>query len=908
MGEESAAPHRLFPRRIIRMTRRIITVVMASMLLATGMAAAAELPANEWTKIGQNDAGVRRGSAVVWLEKAKKFLVLGGLRQDKWTREAKIPPSSAMLTFDPATRKWEAIKSADADAKGFKGRGVLQKNPQGKLRLNAGAAIGGSCTWDADNQQLYVFANAGDKAFHIYRYDVATAKWSLISTKNPPAKATGRVSGQFGYGSIFMEGTSAVLDPVNQELLFIGGRTANAVDGFVGHWALSLKDKTWRTLTAPDATLDAIRAKVVAAKAAARDAMAAARNVYYATLPAEEEAAALKGRPAVLAAKALKLAQEATAAAKAAKGLPGAQALARLNAATQKLTAAADALKAGAVSTDVLKNQFDAAWTLDTAVDCLRTVPGPRTSAGLGYDRAAKKVVVFGGDHGDYLLNDTWTYDCAAKTWTQHFPAVSPKPRRASGNVLWLPGSGRLALAGGVTYRAKFMYFQRNESARADAWTFDASAGTWSLLNSGVAKKGKGTPSLTCRLAAGAGNVLLGLSHHGRWRRQVAPIYLMRVAKAGGTEDAAKVGCAPMTRVYLSVVKEYNPLWYDAAPRGDPKKVAEWIAKLKPNTWAAVPKAPRPAAQRSWGTSIFDPDRDRWYHWTGGHEADPCSQLSIYYPGINRWTISHLSEHFGKGISFNGRPDCRNHTYLTYAYDTVSKKLICTTMAGTSIYDPDRSEFEPVFPNPFKQHCYVTSLKTTPHGVVCWHPGYFGILDVAGRKWKKLPVKSIDKAKMPWPKTDGTSFTYDSKRDALWFSPFAGYQKPSGQIHRYDMKTGELRTMNPGNRKEIGLGPAFRRRSIRETLYLPDADVILFNNFHHGRQVVYDPTKNTWALTNIKQTVKGLGGVDIGLMWDAKRKLVWAMSGKQKMFVLRLDFAALEVTADVPKPAPKKAK
>ena len=56
------------------MTRKMLTVMIASMLMATGLvSAAAQLPANEWTKIGQNDAGVRRGSAVVWLEKAKKF-------------------------------------------------------------------------------------------------------------------------------------------------------------------------------------------------------------------------------------------------------------------------------------------------------------------------------------------------------------------------------------------------------------------------------------------------------------------------------------------------------------------------------------------------------------------------------------------------------------------------------------------------------------------------------------------------------------------------------------------------------------------------------------------------------------------------------------------------------------------
>ena len=879
---------------------------VAMMVWATaGGALAQDLAPNEWVQVGKNDAGVRRGAAVVWLDAQQKFLVLGGLRQDKWTREAKIPPSSPMLTFDPATRKWETVRSADAGAEGFKGRGILQSNAKGALRLNAGAGIGGACAWDAAGQQLYVFASGGEKAFYIYRFDVSARKWVRVSTKKPAAKASGRVSGQFGWGAVFMEGTSAVFDPVNEELLFIGGRTANAADGSVGHWAFSLKEKTWRELTAVDAVLDPLRAKVAVAKTAAREAMAAVRNVYYAALPAAEEAGLLKGKPAALAAAALKLAQEALAAGGAAKGKAVTQAVTRLGGAEKMLASAVDALKAGTLSAGVLKAQFEAAWLLDEAIDCLRCLPGPRKYAGVGYDRTAKKVLVFGGDHGDYLLNDTWVYDCKTKGWRQLFPAVSPKPRRAAGNVLWLPDSGKLALAGGGVYRVKFMYHTRSDSSVADVWTFDMASGAWGLLNSGVAKKGRGAPSLSCRLAAGAGNVLLGLGHRGRWRGQVAPVYLMRVA--GAEEDAAaKVGVGPMRRSYLSVVKEYDPLWYDAAPRGDRKAVEAWVSKLKPNEWTAVPKAPRQAAQRSWGTSIFDPDRDQWYHWTGGHMADPVNQLSIYHPGVNRWSISHRGEYFGKGIGFNGRPDCQNHTYLTYAYDTVSKKLVCTTMAGTSLYDPDRSEFEPVFPNPFKQHCYVTSLKSTPRGVVCWHPGYLGLLDAVGRRWARLPIKPVGGAKMPWPQTDGTSFTYDSKRDVLWLSPFAGYQKPSGQIWRYDMKTGELRQMDPGNRKEIGLGPAFRKRSIRETVYLADADLVLFNNFHGGRQVVYDPGKNTWALTNIRQRAKDLGGVDIGLMWDARRKLVWAMSGGRRMFVLRPDVAKFELTVDVPKPAPKK--
>ena len=98
-----------------------------------------------------------------------------------------------------------------------------------------------------------------------------------------------------------MEGASPVLDPVSNEILFIGGRTGNHPRGFIGHWAFSLKDKTWRKLEQKNALLEPVRRKVLSAIPPARDAMAAARNFYYSA----QRDPALRQRPAELLARAV---------------------------------------------------------------------------------------------------------------------------------------------------------------------------------------------------------------------------------------------------------------------------------------------------------------------------------------------------------------------------------------------------------------------------------------------------------------------------------------------------------------------------------------------------------------------------------------------------------------------------
>ncbi len=891
----------------MRMKIEMRLALLPGILLLLGGAAAGgeELPANTWVKVGEKDGGCRIGSAVVWLEKQKKFLVAGGVRSDEWTRGEKIADPGAMATFDPATRSWAELKPAEgAGPFKFGKNAMFGSDGKGNLSLAAGAGIGGRFAFDADGERMLVYG-VGEKNFSVYAYDLAQRAWSQLSDVRPETRSNGIWPGEYGNSVCFMEGASPVVDPVNQELLFIGGRTGNDPEGFVGHWAFSLKDKAWREMTTSDAVLDPLRAEVRKAIAPARDGVAAARNVFYAAMESAEESAAVKDKPAKLIESALTQARAALEAVGAAKGEGWRQAALeqakeRVSRAVAGLSAAGKGFSGGQLSAELIKSAFDAAWLLDEASDCLRALPGARVSAGCGFDEATKSVLVFGGEHGDYLLNDTWIYDCAGKSWRQVFPEVAPRPRDAAGKLIWLPGSKRLALAGGNTYAPKFIYFRRSENALSDVWTFDAAAGKWSLVNAGG---GKGpAPDLACAPAAGAGDVLLGLASKGKWKGVTADYWLLRIAPSADA-DASKAGAAAGTRTYFSVVKEYDPCWYDAAPRGERKAVDDWIAKLPANTWTVVPEAPRAAPQRSWGTACFDPGRDQWYHWTGGHMADPADIVSTYHPAINRWSIPYVASYVGKGISFQGRPDCMNHTYTNYSFDPVSKKLVTTSFGGTCVYDPDRMEFELRIDQPFRQHPYTTLTVGTPKGVVCRATGgYLGVLDVAAREWKKLPLKG----KLQDPQTDGSGLCYDSKRNAVWMGSLAGYQNPCGLVWRYDLETGTAEELKPENWDTIGKDKkAFA--SLREIAYLPKLDLLLFNNIYQGKQVAYDPGKNRWVLLDLARDPKGgkvlgqLGGVDIGLMYDAKRDLLWAQSSSQNMFVIRIDPKSLKIVTEVPR-------
>ena len=87
----------------------------------------------------------------------------------------------------------------------------------------------------------------------------------------------------------------------------------------------------------------------------------------------------------------------------------------------------------------------------------------------MAYDRASRKLVLFGGYDGTQFLGDTWLWDGATSTWTQANPASSPSA--LAGAMLFTdPKNEHADLYGGFDGQ----FYQVN--------TWQWVGGTWQLL------------------------------------------------------------------------------------------------------------------------------------------------------------------------------------------------------------------------------------------------------------------------------------------------------------------------------------------------------------------------------------------------------------------------------------------
>jgi hypothetical protein len=898
-------------------------------LLAKPITAAATFEANTWVRLDREQGracGVRSGAAVVWLADEKKFLVVCGMyfgvNED---RVGRIPRPYEIQTFDPATRTFEnrfpkgkegvwGGKSGDSKAPGFApNQGDLRfKDSEGNVRLAPGTVVANSFVFDPVARQLYVL-----KGGMLLRYDVAARTWEAGRIPELPIYG-GTYSLGGGTGRSSLHGTQTVLDPVSREILQLGGRCEGAARGTVGDWAFSLESKTWRPMASSSALLDPLRAGALAAVRRTRDGENAARNVFHAGLEAS-------GRPAQLIAEALQEVEGLAASLAGAKsdGWERDALLAarpRVDKALKALQAAQAEFVAGRVDAAILKSVFDAAWALDEAADCLASAPPPRTFPSVAYNPDQKSIVLFGGDHGDYVTNDTWIYDCVKKSWRQVFSRTAP-PARMQATLLHLPDRKKMAVIGGTTIGSRFVIQGRDNPQTPDLWEFDPATGQWTIIGAAALDNSDVLPDhdrwkLGSALAAGDGDGLLGLASRdaiyveGKGHNWDGSTNLLRLAD-GDAARTARVAVPAGTRVYLSNVGQYNPAWLDAAPRGDPKEMQAFYAGLKPNTWTLLPKPPRMVGHRSWGTAVYNPDLDEVYYWDGGHQSDCSDLVHTYHPATNRWSIGYVAELFAsanKGMSFNGRPDCSNHTYLTYAWDPAVRRLVAASYGGVSVYNPERRDWDSHHVPPFGFNLYVTKAVSTPKGVVFWNPAscegqqmvpFFGLFDARTGKFVALPMKGAKGAPQPGH-SDSCVIRHDPKRDVLWIlsGDNTGGAKPDGRIWRYDLKSGSVEPMDPAGAAAIGA----TMKTWREAVYLPKLDLLLFNNFTaSGRQIAYDPEKNRWvtlAVSRGKHSPQALGGVGSGCVYDSKRDLVWAIGEYNENFVLKIDPATLDVSED----------
>jgi hypothetical protein len=112
--------------------------------------------------------------------------------------------------------------------------------------------------------------------------------------------------------------------------------------------------------------------------------------------------------------------------------------------------------------------------------------PAPRGYTSMTYDSESKRVILYGGQTGDYRLEssyngETWAYDVAANRWTQMKPSSGPTCRAAI-ELAYDAESDRVILYGGASGANTATW------GLADTWAYDYNTNTWEEMAKGPAK------------------------------------------------------------------------------------------------------------------------------------------------------------------------------------------------------------------------------------------------------------------------------------------------------------------------------------------------------------------------------------------------------------------------------------
>ncbi len=481
----------------------------------------------------------------------------------------------------------------------------------------------------------------------------------------------------------------------------------------------------------------------------------------------------------------------------------------------------------------------------EKAAERLDAEPAPRALSPLAYDAKTKLFVLFGGDHLDYLTNDTWVFDPAKRRWFQRHPKDAPPPR--ANHKLAAAGDGKVVLTGGYAYTSTTDYVGGPYRDHGDGeWVYDVEANAWS-----------------------------------------------------GTGKAAP----PDSRTYRT--GRLHPDLYLEGPKPDREAFAKWLSELPANTWTQTRPPHLPAMNRDWGTAVLDPDRDLILRWSGGHSAHGGTDVLHYHLATNRWELpipvelplgqTYSNTEYPEGVNFNLRPWVTGHTYQNYGVDPILKKMLFTGRHDLCyIYDPDLGDWAGRFPKPkgmvYNSCFYTLTLTPTPAGLVCWTQNG-ALYRFEGKEWVEKPLAG----KLAGAVVDNSTVAYDAKRERLLFwrklyGDKAGYD---GAIQAVDLKTWTVSTLAPEGRE-----PASAVPYLCQIRYDSESDLFLVGGtLPPGpdglrRTPAYDPGGNRWVSLKIAgDDPSGPRGrnVSLGLMYDAKRKLFWAVDTNSKVFVLRLD-------------------
>ncbi|MBC8288839.1 MAG: hypothetical protein H8E37_00835 [Planctomycetes bacterium] len=613
--------------------------------------------------------------------------------------------------------------------------------------------------------------------------------------------------------------------------------------------------------------LQKLHDRVVAVRRSAKDLLAKCRFVFFRGLSADDEASHLQRKVHPDLAR-LKNAMSKLDVELAADSGDDHE-LTQLRFARQQLRLAKEQLPSlqTAVSAKALRELHQVQIQLELAGESLDSEPPSRAMncgtarlsgnqsgpAGdtLVYETKSGLYVLFGGDHLDYLTNDTWVFDPAQRRWLQRHPTGAPPPR--ANHRLEAAGDGTVRLSGGYTYSSNTDYVGGQYVDLKDGeWVYDVSKNLWS--------GGELVPSTR------------------------------RVYRTG----------------------PFHPEFYFRGPEPDAVEFEKWLKEIPANEWVPTNPRHRPRLNRDWGTARIDPHRDMILRWSGGHSAHGGTDVLHFHFSTNRWELPipvefplgqlYSNTSYPNGFNFNRRPWMTGHTYQNYDYDLPSRKMI---KAGRPrhhyIYDPDVGDWigRGIKPKAMQYNsCFYTlTLTSTPAGVVCWDRN--GRVHRYGHKTNNWQELELTGDRLPGAYVDNSSIAYDSKRDRVLMINTLGYRKPfDGQVWSLDLKTNAVQALSPQGREEAG---SFA--NVDKCCYDATYDLLLLGSYlkdsgAHTPTPAFDCAGNRWVKLDIGYSTGKRSGNTTrafphrrsdGLMFDARRQLIWGTDTNSQVYVLRLD-------------------
>lgn len=879
----------------MRILGLILGLLLACNLLLAGEAAKKEFPTssalpdpltpNTWVKVESHGTARRSAGAIVYLPQEQAFVhCMGGI--GAWNDHGPWPYDE--LTFKLSDRVWENRYPPGKESWGPKvgickppqipGHGFRIKDKEGNPRLGlweGGFAAYRQWAYDPDRNRFLAYS-----LNRTIEYDFTSRAWTELKATGNPMDS---VSQRLWWATL-------CYDAHNKEFVLFGGNNGASEYNDTRTWIFSPAKLEWRRLETGSTFIKSAQARATKLRLQSLNLAGACYNRLFAT---ELSAAAGVSLPSTVKPFATALEtfkQELTGKGSGYEKVQCERAMAALG----------EALKlASTLNEAVDANTVRAARELTLAVEraeyALMQEPPPRAYAPMVYDPATKKIVLFGGDRLDMLYADTWVYDCATRTWEERRPEKNPSPR-AGHALLRLPKSGAIALLGGYGYASDTGYWgPLYQGLTMQAWSYDVAANKWELIKDW----GKHDPAhVSARggnftVAVDANDVALCLGSEplkGFEWSTVSTYACQLDAKTRDQTAEAKLAVAPGTVAWRS--GPYDTNWYLEPTAPDEAAFQARLKTLPANTWTQLThKETRlPRQNRDWGTAVYDPDRQAIYRWSGGHSAHCGTDTPVYSLRTGRYHLKHPPafpiENIGScgdqpsRCDFQGRPWIPGHSYHSYAYDPVSKQMVCTGHGQHSFaYNPDNAQWS-CKPLPkgmsYSENYYTLTLCATPDGACAWTR--FGTIfkyDGLKQEWNELKLNG---EKLIAPKCDEASMCYDSKRNRLLLV----LSDLKGDLMEVDLKTMAARRLAP---KGMSSANGF---FWRECVYDTANDLMVVAVGAKDKPwPVYDCAKNAWVSVKVSGS-PGFGNSN-GLMYDPQRKLVLAVDTNSLIHALKLD-------------------